>query len=141
MKNKNVRRWSSAHRILFRSSGGRVGKRLVSNDMLLLTTAGRHTGDPHTVPLLYLHDGDALVVIASYGGRPEHPEWYRNLVKDSHVGVRTATDTFKATARTASDDERTQLWSRVLEAYDGYRVYQERTEREIPVVVLERIAD
>lgn len=135
-----MRRWSSVHRILFKSTGGFIGKRLVSNDILLLTTVGRETGKPHTVPLLYLSDASALVVIASYGGRPEHPEWYQNLVKNSEVGVRTSTDEFTALARTVSDDERAALWPRIVAAYDGYRIYQERTDRQIPVVVLEPIA-
>ena len=79
MRDRTAKNLSALHVFLYRVSGGRVGRRLVDNDMLLLTTVGRKSGKPHTVPLLYLTDGDALVVIASWGGRPHHPDWYVNL--------------------------------------------------------------
>lgn len=137
MRNSAVKRWSRVHRVLFRFTGGRIGKRLVDNDMLLLTTTGRKTGQKHTVPLLYLTDDERLVVIASYGGRGYYPAWYLNLSDDPVVTVQLPGRTLEMVARAANPDERQQWWPRIVEAYDGYRVYQSRTEREIPVVFLQ----
>jgi len=137
LRNSAVKRWSRVHRVLFRFTGGRIGKRLVDNDMLLLTTTGRKTGQNHTVPLLYLTDDERLIVIASYGGRGYYPAWYLNLSDDPVVTVQLPGRTLEMVARAANPDERQQWWPRIVEAYDGYRVYQSRTEREIPVVFLQ----
>jgi F420H(2)-dependent quinone reductase len=128
---------SSLHRVLYRITGGMVGRRLVDNDILLLTTRGRATGRKHTVPLLYLRDGECLVVIASYGGRVRHPEWYLNLVTEPSVTAQIGRNRRTFQARTATEDEREQWWPRVVAAYSDYAVYQRRTDREIPVVMLE----
>ncbi len=137
MRDSSVRRWSRFHRTVFKLTGGRLGRRLVGNDILLLTTVGRKSGAPHTVPLLYLEDGDRYVVIASYGGRPHHPEWYLNLAADPRVVVQVPTETRPMLARTATPEERAEWWPRIVAAYRGYAVYQSRTDREIPVVFLE----
>jgi deazaflavin-dependent oxidoreductase (nitroreductase family) len=137
MRDPAVRRWSAFHRRVYRLTRGRLGRRLVDNDMLLLTTRGRATGEEHTVPLLYLRDGASLVVIASYGGRPRHPDWYLNLVAHPRVEVQVEGRRGQMLARTARPEERAAWWPRVLTAYDGYRVYQTRTGREIPVVFLD----
>jgi F420H(2)-dependent quinone reductase len=105
--------------------------------MLLLTTRGRRTGEPHTVPLLYLRDGEHLLLIASYGGRDRHPEWYLNLLADPSVTAQIGGERVGLTARTASPSEREVLWARVVKAYRDYAVYQRKTDREIPVVILE----
>jgi deazaflavin-dependent oxidoreductase (nitroreductase family) len=84
-----------------------------------------------------LRDGEVLVVIASYGGRDRHPAWYLNLVAEPEVLVQVARAKFNARARTASDKERAWWWPRVVEAYGDYAVYQARTDRVIPVVMLE----
>jgi deazaflavin-dependent oxidoreductase (nitroreductase family) len=89
------------------------------------------------VPLLYLEDGERLVVIASYGGRPEHPAWYDNLVAEPEVEVQIERTKRQMVARTATREERTVWWPRIERAYDGYSVYQSRTDRVIPVVFLE----
>jgi deazaflavin-dependent oxidoreductase (nitroreductase family) len=140
LRDSSVKRWSRFHKTLYRLTRGQVGRRLVDNDMLLLTTTGRRTGKPHTVPLLYLTDGDRYVVIASYGGRPHHPEWYRNLVAHPRVTVETPDGAQPMFARTATPEERASWWPRAVEAYEGYAVYQSRTDREIPVVFLEPVA-
>ncbi|MFQ5523124.1 MAG: nitroreductase family deazaflavin-dependent oxidoreductase [Acidimicrobiia bacterium] len=137
MKDSAVRRWSRVHSAVFKLTRGRMGKRLVENDILLLTTTGRKTGEPHTVPLLYLVDDDRYVVIASYGGRPHHPEWYLNLAAEPRVVVRLPGRTVRMLARTATPEEREEWWPRIVDAYQGYAVYQSRTDREIPVVFLE----
>jgi len=137
LKDATVKRLSALHTGLYRATRGRVGQRLVHNDMLLLTTVGRRTGAAHTVPLLYLRDGDRLVVIASYGGRPEHPEWYRNLVANPEATVQILGNTRQTRARTMTAKERAVWWPKVVQAYSDYAEYQSRTDREIPVVWLD----
>lgn len=141
MDDRLVKQLSRAHTSLFRLSGGGIGSRLVGNDMLLLTTTGRVTGRSHTVPLLFLRDGGEFVVIASYGGRPRHPEWYRNLVAHPHAQVQVHREHFPVVAKTMSHRERKRWWPLVVDAYSGYAVYQDRTAREIPIVRLRRSAD
>jgi deazaflavin-dependent oxidoreductase (nitroreductase family) len=137
VRDSTVRRLSRLHLLLYRLTGGVVGRRLVRNDMLLLTTRRRTSGRSHTVPLLFLRDGDALVVIASYGGRPDHPDWYRNLAREPRASVQVRTKRWPVRARTANDREHALWWPRIVAAYPGYRGYQERTDRVIPVVFLE----
>jgi F420H(2)-dependent quinone reductase len=139
VRDSGVKRWSAFHRVLYQATNGVVGRRLVGNDMLLLTTRGRLTGQPHTVPLLYLRDGDRYLVIASYGGRDRHPEWYLNLLADPSVSARVADRNVVLTARTASPAEREEWWPRVVASYGDYAVYQTRTDREIPIVTLEHM--
>ena len=139
VKDSTVRRLSWLHAYLFRATRGLIGRRLVGSDMLLLTTTGRVSGEPHTVPLLFLSEGDTLVVIASYGGRDQHPDWYLNLVENPHVVVQVRGERREMRARTADPEKRAEWWPRIVKAYDGYREYQTRTEREIPVVLLEGV--
>lgn len=105
--------------------------------MLLLTTTGRRSGDPHTVPLLYLTEGDTIALIASWGGRPYHPEWYLNLLDDPSVVIEIDRERRPMRARTAQPEERSIWWDRAVANYPGYRDYQARTDRQIPVVLLE----
>ena len=134
---RTVQWLSRIHAAAYRATRGRVGARLVDNDMLLLTTSGRRSGRRRTVPLLYLRDGRRYVVIASYGGRDHHPDWYLNLGSDPDAEVRVGARRIPVRAVTASREERERLWPRVVAAYDGYRAYQGRTDREIPVVLLD----
>lgn len=136
MRDTTARRLSRLHIALYRATRGIVGRRLVRNDMLLLTTTGSCTGRRHTVPLLYLHDDDQLVVIASWGGRPYHPQWYTNLVAHQDVTVQVRGRRWPARARTADAEERALWWPRVLATYQGYRLYESNTDRVIPVVLL-----
>lgn len=105
--------------------------------MLLLTTTGRRTGKEHTVPLLFLRDGDRHVVIASYGGRPNHPDWYSNLVANPEAKVHTSEGQWPVRATTAGPDERSRWWPQVVAAFEGYADYQSKTDREIPIVFLD----
>jgi proline iminopeptidase len=107
--------------------------------VLLLTTTGRKTGEEHTTPLIYALDDGNPVIVASKGGAPEHPGWYRNLSKTPEVGVQIKGDVFRARARTTEGEERERLWRRVNEVWPHYEEYQTKTDREIPVVVLERM--
>lgn len=141
MKDSAVKRWSAFHAFLYRTTAGTLGRRLVNNDMLLLTTRGHKTRQDHTVPLLYLRSGPTLVVIASYGGRPEHPVWFENLVADPEVRVQVRSNVSTMVARTAAAEERARWWPRIVAAYDGYATYQSRTDREIPVVLLDPVED
>ncbi len=140
MKDSTVKAMSSLHQGLYRITGGVIGRRLVANDMLLLTTRGRSTGSAHTVPLLYLRDRDRLVVVASYGGRDRHPEWYLNLLADPSVSAQIGRRRMSLQARTATEDERKAWWPRVVAAYSDYAAYQRRTNRQIPLVMLEPAA-
>ena len=105
--------------------------------MCLLTTIGRRSGKEHTVPLLYLRDEDRLIVIASWGGRDEHPHWYMNLLSNPAASIQILSDRWSVVATTASADERVVWWPQILEAHAGYAVYESRTDREIPVVFLD----
>ena len=106
--------------------------------ILLLTTTGRSSGEPRTTPLIFGLDGDNPVIVASKGGAPEHPGWYRNLSKNPDAEVQIKGERFSARARDAQGDERTRLWQMMNGIWRHYDEYQEKTDREIPVVVLER---
>jgi deazaflavin-dependent oxidoreductase (nitroreductase family) len=106
-------------------------------DYLLLTTTGRLSGKRHTVPLLYLRDGPRLAVIASFGGKPRHPDWYWNLRKDPNVSVQVDGARFAATAREADTEERARIWPRAVAVWPDYAAYQKRTDRVIAIVILE----
>jgi deazaflavin-dependent oxidoreductase (nitroreductase family) len=137
MRDGTARRLSALHRLVFRGTSGRIGKRLVHNDMLLLTTTGRSTGLPHTVPLLYLRDDAGVIVIASWGGRPDNPEWFTNLVNQPRVEVELPGRRYWAMAIPLPEPARSTWWNRAVEAYHGYAEYQSRTDRVIPVVRLD----
>ena len=107
---------------------------------LLLTTTGRRSGKPIVMPLIYGEAGGKYVVVASKGGAPTHPGWYLNLSAHRDVEVQILAKRFRATARTASGAERAELWQQMAAIYPPYNDYQAKTDREIPVVVLEPAA-
>ena len=140
--------WIVEHANRYLSSGGTEGHMYkitppgyaeMTVPALLLTTTGRKSGERFIFPLFYGRTGDSYIVVASKGGAPEHPGWYRNLVANPEVDVQVATAKFKARARTAAGEERARLWKKALEFWPPYADYQKMTEREIPVVVLEPI--
>lgn len=106
--------------------------------ILLLTTYGRNTGNPTTTPLIFDLAGENPVIVASKGGAPEHPGWYRNILKNPHVDVQIKGEKFHAHPRTAEGEERERLWKQMNKMWPHYDEYQTKTDREIPVVVLER---
>jgi deazaflavin-dependent oxidoreductase (nitroreductase family) len=122
----------------YRATKGAEGHHWRGTQILLLTTTGRTSGKPRTTPLIYQPDGERFVIVASKGGAPEHPGWYRNLTRHPEVEVQVGPDVFQATARTATGEERERLWKLMNETWPAYDEYQARTEREIPVVVIER---
>jgi deazaflavin-dependent oxidoreductase (nitroreductase family) len=107
--------------------------------VLLLTTTGRNSGNESTTPLIFGLDGENPVIVASKGGAPEHPGWYRNLSKTPEVGVQIKGEKFRARARDAEGEERERLWRTMNGIWPHYDEYQTKTDREIPVVVLERV--
>ena len=129
---------------LYRSTGGRVGGtwRIGAGfrnpvPICLLEHRGRMTGKLHTTPLVYLDDGDRVIVVASQAGRPEHPMWYLNLLAHPDVTVQVGRWRRPMRARVADDAERAVLWPRLVDLYADYDSYQSWTDRVIPVVVLE----
>lgn len=106
--------------------------------ILILTTTGRRTGQERLRPLIFGEEDGRYVVVASQGGAPRHPHWYLNLSADPNVRVQIKGDRFPARARTAVGEERDRLWRRMAEIWPPYDDYQRRTDRTIPVVVLER---
>jgi deazaflavin-dependent oxidoreductase (nitroreductase family) len=105
---------------------------------LLLTVRGRKSGKLRRTALIYGQDGDRYIVVASKGGAPEHPEWYLNLVANPEVQLQVGADKFTAKARTATAEEKPALWRLMTSVWPDYDSYQKKTEREIPVVILER---
>jgi deazaflavin-dependent oxidoreductase (nitroreductase family) len=123
------------HVWLYRRSGGRIGS--MKGTILLLTTTGRKSGREWTVPLMGLAHGDGFLVAASAGGDPKHPAWYLNLQHHPEVVVERDGATIPMTSRTATEEERPALWARFPAANKGFAKYEQRTTREIPVVILE----
>lgn len=121
----------------YRETGGAEGHDWNGTTTLLLTTKGRKSGEPYTTPLIYQPHGDDFVVVASKGGDPSHPDWYKNLAADPEVEVQVKSDRFKARARTATDEERPELWRLMTATWPDYDEYTKKTDRKIPVVVLE----
>lgn len=108
---------------------------------LLLTTIGRKSGKPLIVPLIYGETAGGYVLIASKVGAPAHPAWYLNLKVQPEVNVQVKADKFTAQARVADREERARLWQQMVGIYSPYEKYQEKTDRQIPVVVLDLVAD
>ncbi|MEA2310223.1 MAG: hypothetical protein QOE28_191 [Solirubrobacteraceae bacterium] len=123
----------------YRETGGELGHDWKKgSSTLLLTTTGRRSGEPRTNALIYGRAGEDYVIVASRGGSDEQPAWYLNLRENPQVEVQVMDDVFTARARDATADERPQLWRDMAEQWPDYDSYQARTDRVIPVVVLER---
>ena len=130
---------SVANRFVFRLTGGRVGGKFPGGAPVgLLTTTGRKSGSRRTLPLIFLQDGERMVLVASQGGMPKHPLWYENLVAHPDVEFQAPRQPVRRyRARTASPEEKRALWPRLCAIYAPYADYQARTDRAIPVVVLD----
>lgn len=124
----------------FRANRGKTGALFAGRPSLLLTTTGAKSGEPRTTPMMYIPDGDRLLVIASNLGAPTHPDWYRNLLAHPRVTVELTAETFDATAALAEGEERARLWAKIAEQYPFFIEHQARTTRQIPVIVLSRQA-
>jgi len=126
------------HVRVYIDTDGERGHDWKGTQCLLLTTTGRKSGQPRVAPLIYAPDDDRFIIVASKGGADEPPAWYLNMEDDSEVEVQVKSDRFKATARDAEGEERERLWARMNEEWPDYTEYQKKTDREIPVVILER---
>ena len=124
----------------YRETDGEVGYLWRGVHTLLLTTTGRRTGEPTTTPLIFGRDGDRYVLVASQGGAPEHPGWYRNLVKEPEIELQVKAERLRGRARTAEGEERERLWRAMAQIWPRYDDYATRTQRVIPVVVVEPLA-
>lgn len=130
--------WIADHLRRYQASDGADGHLWNGVPCLLLTTTGRKSGAPRTLPLIYGRDGDRYVIVASRGGAPDHPAWYQNLTANPRVKLQVAAEKLAASARTAAGAERARLWAAMTKIWPAYDEYQAKTAREIPVVVLER---
>ena len=126
------------HARVYRETNGETGYIWNGVPTLLLTTTGRKSGEARTVPLIYRQAGDRSVIIASKGGSASHPAWFLNVSENPEVEVQIKGDRFKARARTATAGEKPEMWKTMASEWPDYDAYQESTDREIPVVVLER---
>jgi deazaflavin-dependent oxidoreductase (nitroreductase family) len=122
----------------FRAERGTLGGRWEGRPLLLLTTMGARSGRPHTTPIMYVPDGERVIVIASNAGAPAHPDWYRNLVAHPRVTVEVGTETYDAVAVVAEGAERQQLWDRIVASYPFFVEHQAKMSRQIPLIALER---
>jgi deazaflavin-dependent oxidoreductase (nitroreductase family) len=133
-----LRRVTKGHTTAYRLTGGVVGHRVPGlPPMLLLDHVGAKSGQRRTSPLVYTREGNQLVLVASKGGHPKHPAWFHNLKANPDTIVQVGSQRWTVHARVARAEERGRLWPKVVETYGGFAEYQERTEREIPLVVLE----
>jgi len=130
--------FTRAHVLTYRLTGGLVGQHIPGvPQVLLLDHVGAKSGKKRTTPLSYLDDGDDVVLVASKGGHPKHPAWFHNLRANPNTTIQVGSRRTSVTARVATAEERERLWPKVVELYSGYQSYQDRTKREIPLVVLE----
>jgi deazaflavin-dependent oxidoreductase (nitroreductase family) len=133
-------KWATKiHASLFRATGGKVGGRLVGSPVLLLVTTGRKSGLQRTTPLLYLDDGDHHVIVASNGGAAKHPVWWLNLRANPEATVEIGGRKTRVRATEAQGEERARLWRRLVLMYGPYESYRKKTDREIPVILLEPV--
>jgi deazaflavin-dependent oxidoreductase (nitroreductase family) len=144
----NLKDWQVEHTNRILSSGGTDGHMYkvkpdgypeMTVPSLLLTTVGRKSGEKLIFPLYYGETGNSYIIVASKGGAPDHPSWYKNLVANPEVEVQVGTKKLKAKARTVSGDERAKLWQVAVKFWPPYADYEKKTDREIPVVVLDPI--
>lgn len=127
------------HVRLYRETNGEQGYIWNGVPTLLLTMTGRKSGLKRTIPIIYTPWRGSYVIIASKGGSPTHPKWYLNLLDDPNVELQVKADTMRAVARTAPSPEREEIWTECVKAWPNYDIYQSRTERLIPVVVLDPV--
>lgn len=133
-----LRRAMGLHTRIYRASNGRLGHRIPGlPPMLLLEHMGARSGISRTSPLLYIDDGDDVVIVASKGGYPRHPGWFHNLRAHPDTVVQIGRERRPVRARVATATERQRLWPKAVDTYTSYRDYQQRTDREIPLVILE----
>jgi deazaflavin-dependent oxidoreductase (nitroreductase family) len=122
----------------FRANDGKVGGMFEGAPMMLLTTTGAKSGQPRIAPLVYTSDGDRIVIIASKGGAPTHPDWYHNIAANPEVTVEVGAEKFPARAEIAAEPERTRLFNAQADIMPNFYEYQKNTDRTIPVITISR---
>ena len=133
-----AQKWAAKlHATVFRATDGRVGGRIVGSPVLLLVTTGRKSGQRRTTVLLYLEDGGRYVIVASNGGTAKHPVWWLNLQAGPEATVEVGGRKIHVRATEARGEEKARLWQSLVRMYPSYEDYQKRTDREIPVVILD----
>jgi deazaflavin-dependent oxidoreductase (nitroreductase family) len=139
--NNRLMIWATArlNTLVFRMSGGAIGNRFGKAPILLLTTTGRKTGKARTTPLLYLQEGNDVVIVGSNAGDDRDPAWWRNLQAHPEASVQIGRERRAVRARLATAEERARLWPLLTAMYPDYDVYVTRTSRALPVVILERL--
>ena len=138
IKDATTKFWTGVHQQIFRASKGAVLGRAFGMPVVMLTTTGRKTGKKRTTMLTSpVQEGDSIIIVASYGGDDRHPTWFLNLRDNPEVEVTTMGRTMQMIARVASAEEKAELWPKVTRSYGGYGRYQQRTSRDIPLVILE----
>lgn len=130
---------TSLHTFVYANTNGAIGGTMMNSPVLLLTSRGRKTNKLRTVPLLYLTDGDDLVLVASNGGATKHPTWWLNLQANPEAQIQLKGTNQRVRAQRASAEEKQRLWPSLVAMYPGYKKYQEITNRDIPVVILRPI--
>lgn len=138
MADRDYSLFGDAHVQKYLETDGEVGHLWNGVPCLVLWTTGRKSGETRAAPLIYGSRGDDVVIVASKGGAPEHPAWYLNLAADPSVEVQVGADRYAGRARTAGGDERAELWKLMAGIWPDYDDYQAKTDRQIPVVVIER---
>jgi deazaflavin-dependent oxidoreductase (nitroreductase family) len=134
-----LNRLMAGHAAIYKATNGRIGHRVPGlPPMLLLDHVGAKSGVKRTSPLLYIEDGDDIVIVASKGGYPQHPAWFHNLRANPDTEVQVGRERRRVHARVASAEERSRLWPKAVDAYSSYADYQRKAPREIPMVILER---
>ena len=126
----------SVYVFLYRATGGVVGGKIQGLPVLLITSIGRTSGKPRTVPLGFLRDSSTYVIIASNAGQPRHPAWFFNLQSHPEATIQAKHVHVQVKAETANPEKTRELWARLMEVAPGYADYQKRTSREIPTVIL-----
>ena len=133
-----LNRLMKLHAVAYRATNGRIGHRIPgAPKMLLLDHVGAKSGRKRTSPLVYALDGDNVILIASKGGHPRNPAWFHNLMANPETAVQIGRERRQVRARKATAEERPRLWDAAVKVYRGYKQYQRRTDREIPLIVLE----
>ena len=134
-----TRLFYALHRGIYRLSGGRIFSRSVGCPVVLLTTTGRKSGESRTAPIFGFRQGKSIVVVPSNAGKKHYPSWYLNLRANPQAQVQLGREIRLVKAREATSEERERLWPFLASQYGGYQVYRERTDRHIPVIILEPV--
>ena len=138
MANPLVKLFTQTHVGLYRLTKGKLGGKMGSNEILLLSTTGRKSGQSRTTPVVFFRDKASFVVVASDGGAASHPAWYHNLSADRKASILVGGEAIKVKAAEATGKERERLWKMITEKASQFSQYQEKTERQIPVMMLKR---